>query len=76
MSCKLHLDNHGSMLSMRMLLTINYSAWIGFSSSVILFNKWLLDTLNFRTCHDSLNPLPFADICAIQATPSSSPHTT
>jgi len=22
--------------------------WIGFSSSVILFNKWLLDTLNFR----------------------------
>ncbi|KAJ4170626.1 hypothetical protein NW754_006762 [Fusarium falciforme] len=23
-------------------------AWIGFSSSVILFNKWLLDTLNFR----------------------------
>ncbi|CAF3487538.1 unnamed protein product [Fusarium graminearum] len=22
-------------------------AWIGFSSSVILFNKWLLDTLNF-----------------------------
>lgn len=23
--------------------------WIGFSSSVILFNKWLLDTLNFRT---------------------------
>ncbi|KYK55262.1 triose phosphate/3-phosphoglycerate/phosphate translocator [Drechmeria coniospora] len=23
-------------------------SWIGFSSSVILFNKWLLDTLNFR----------------------------
>ncbi|GAO16270.1 uncharacterized protein UV8b_08208 [Ustilaginoidea virens] len=22
--------------------------WIGFSSSVILFNKWVLDTLNFR----------------------------
>ncbi|PNY24643.1 sugar phosphate/phosphate translocator [Tolypocladium capitatum] len=22
--------------------------WIGFSSSVILFNKWLLDTMNFR----------------------------
>ncbi|KAK8922709.1 hypothetical protein VCV18_006768 [Metarhizium anisopliae] len=24
------------------------SVWIGFSSSVILFNKWVLDTLNFR----------------------------
>jgi hypothetical protein len=23
--------------------------WIACSSSVILFNKWLLDTLNFRT---------------------------
>lgn len=26
-----------------------YSAWISFSSLVILFNKWILDTLNFRT---------------------------
>lgn len=25
-----------------------HSIWISCSSSVILFNKWLLDTLNFR----------------------------
>jgi hypothetical protein len=29
-------------------LTRPRSAWIGLSSSVILFNKWILDTLNFR----------------------------
>ena len=28
------------------------SVWIGCSSSVILFNKYLLDTLNFRTFTD------------------------
>lgn len=28
-------------------LTVN-SVWIGMSSSVILFNKWILDTLHFR----------------------------
>lgn len=37
---KAHLANHGKP-----------SVWIGFSSSVILFNKWVLDTLNFRTLH-------------------------
>jgi drug/metabolite transporter (DMT)-like permease len=28
--------------------TVYIVAWIGLSSSVILFNKWILDTLNFR----------------------------
>lgn len=30
------------------VLTVVCSAWISFSASIILFNKWLLDTLNFR----------------------------
>ena len=30
------------------LLTLSRSVWISLSSSVILFNKWILDTLNFR----------------------------
>jgi hypothetical protein len=54
-------------------------AWIGFSSSVILFNKWLLDTLNFRT----FSPRSRHSICGsltdfgyFQATPSFSRLTT
>lgn len=30
------------------VLTLYNRAWITLSSSVILFNKWILDTLNFR----------------------------
>jgi hypothetical protein len=54
--------------------------WIGFSSSVILFNKWLLDTLQFRTSATSLacrnSSASVANIFLLQTTRSSSPPTT
>jgi hypothetical protein len=48
-------------------------AWIGFSSSVILFNKWLLDTLNFRTfAPRSRHPIcgSLANFVCLQVIPS------
>lgn len=52
------------------------SVWIGCSSSVILFNKYLLDTLNFRTFTDMRSLKTNETNRKEQPTPLSSPPTT
>jgi hypothetical protein len=43
-----HVRNQISFVPQTTLLILLCRVWIFFSSSVILFNKWILSTLNFR----------------------------